>query len=128
MTREVRAEIFSFGFKYGPPDEVNLLCDLRFLPNAFLVEDVLKSSGLDPEVSKYVLKSHEGIEFFRYIEPLLLFLVRQYRDSGKELRIAIGCTGGRHRSVAVTERLAALTLAAGFTLAVSHRDIDRDTG
>jgi RNase adaptor protein for sRNA GlmZ degradation len=128
MTTEVRAEIFSFGFKYGPPREVNLLWDLRFLPNPYWVEGLRNRTGLDPAVSKYVLQSPEGIEFFRYIEPLLLFLVRQYRDSGKELRIAIGCTGGRHRSVAVTERLAALTLAAGFTIAVSHRDIDRDTG
>jgi RNase adapter protein RapZ len=128
MTREVRAEIFSFGFKYGPPDEVNLLCDLRFLPNPYWVEDLRSRTGLDPAVSEYVLQSPEGLEFFRYVEPLLLLYLRQYRDSGKELRIAIGCTGGRHRSVAVTERLASLTLAEGFILDVSHRDIDRDTG
>ena len=128
MTKEVRAEIFSFGFKYGPPHEVNLLWDLRFLPNPYWVEDLRSRTGLDPAVAEYVLQSPEGVEFSRYVEPLLLFLVRQYRDSGKDLCIAIGCTGGRHRSVAVTERLAALTLAAGFTIAVSHRDIDRDTG
>ncbi|MGB5697574.1 MAG: RNase adapter RapZ, partial [Polyangiales bacterium] len=98
--------LVSFGFKYGIPVHADLVFDLRFLPNPHFVESLRPKTGMDPEVSAYVLGAPETKEFFRHLQSLLDFLLPQYAREGKAyLTIALGCTGGRHRSVAVSEQL-----------------------
>ncbi len=120
--------LFSFGFKYGPPGDAALVLDLRFLPNPYWVEELRPGTGLDPLVAAYVLKSPAGVELVDHLQSLILFLVGACAGSDKVLRVALGCTGGRHRSVAVSARLAALLSAAGVDCRLSHRDIHRDDG
>jgi UPF0042 nucleotide-binding protein len=121
--------LFSFGFKHGVPVDANLLFDVRFLPNPYWQENLRPKSGLQEEVSSYVVDSDQGREFLRLLEPLLVSIAAGMARNKKELRIGIGCTGGRHRSVAVVEALAKL-LAADSSIKVQtiHRDIDRDGG
>ena len=96
--------LFSFGFKYGVPDDVNVSLDVRFLPNPYWVEDLRPDTGLVAEVATYVLESDEGKDFVALLNPMTAFLVEQNRVAGKKtLRIAVGCTGGRHRSVALID-------------------------
>lgn len=120
--------IFSFGFKNGTPIDANQLLDVRFLPNPYWQQELRPKSGLQPEVSDYVVDSDQGKEFLGALIPLLLCIARQYGASAREeLRIGIGCTGGRHRSVAVVEFLAAeLRRDADWQVQVDHRDIDKD--
>src|SRR3954462_7385136 len=97
----------SFGFKPGPPRDADLVFDVRFLPNPHYVPDLRPLTGLDPRVVEYVAREGKLAHFYGHLEPLLDFLVPQYEDEGKaHVSIAVGCTGGRHRSVAVTEHLA----------------------
>lgn len=124
---QMRVVLFSFGFKYGTPLDVNVVWDIRFLPNPYWVEELRPRTGKDQSVAEYVLDSQEGKTFFQLLTPLLSFLVEQNEAAGKDsLRIGIGCTGGRHRSVAVTEKLAALLTAQPVELTVFHRDIGKD--
>ena len=126
-TRQLRVILFSFGFKYGTPVDINQLWDVRFLPNPFWVPDLRPKNGKEPEVAEYVLASPAGQTFWQYLQPLLLFLVKENLAADKKtLRIAIGCTGGRHRSVAVTEKIAELLTEQPVQLTVFHRDIARD--
>lgn len=120
--------IFSFGFKNGAPVDANQLFDVRFLPNPYWQQELRPKSGLQPEVSAYVLDSKQGQEFLAALEPLLLCTARQSEAAGRqELRIGIGCTGGRHRSVAVVEFLAArLRRDYDWQVQTQHRDIDKD--
>ena len=114
----------SFGFKYGVPGEANMVFDARFLPNPYWVDDLRSRSGQDQQVAEYVLGSEEGKEFLRVLVPLLRFLIEQNRRaSKKDMRIAIGCTGGHHRSVAVVEALASILTQPGLALSVWHRDL-----
>jgi UPF0042 nucleotide-binding protein len=123
----LRIVLYSFGFKYGVPVDVNMVWDVRFLPNPFWVPELRPKTGKVREIADYVLQSDEGKLFFLLLEPLLQFLVEQNRAAGKKtVRIAIGCTGGRHRSVAVTEKIAAFLAKYPVELTVFHRDIDRD--
>jgi len=120
--------LFSFGFKHGMPTEANMVWSVRFLPNPHWVEDLRPLTGLEKEVSDYVVKSREGKEFINLLEPLLDFLVKNNASSNKkEMSLAIGCTGGRHRSVAVVEKLKHLFGDAPVNLKVYHRDIDRES-
>ena len=125
----LKVYIFSFGFKHGVPVDANLLFDVRFLPNPYWQEHLRPKSGLELEVSGFVIDSDEGKEFLRLLKPLLLSIAAQTARNRKELRIGIGCTGGRHRSVAVVE---ALALEFGqdpqFEVLSSHRDIGKDSG
>jgi len=124
---QLRIVLYSFGFKYGTPVDVNLLWDVRFLPNPYWVEGLRPKTGKVEEVADYVLKSAEATSFFLHLEPLLQFFLEQNSAAGKKtVRIAIGCTGGRHRSVAVTEKIAAFLLKLPVELSVFHRDIERD--
>lgn len=119
--------LFSFGFKYGVPIDVNHLWDVRFLPNPYWVEALRPKDGKAADVAEYVLKSDAGLNFCQHLRPLLQFLVQANQASGKRtLRIAIGCTGGRHRSVAVTEMIAGYLRDQPVNLTVFHRDIARD--
>lgn len=124
---QLKIVLYSFGFKYGSPVDVNLVWDVRFLPNPYWVEDLRPKTGKIKEVADYVLQSPEAISFFLHLEPLLQFLIEQNSTAGKKtIRIAVGCTGGRHRSVAVTEKIADFLTQFQLELSVFHRDIERD--
>jgi len=123
--RRVRAEIVSFGFKRGAPRDADLVFDVRFLPNPFYVDDIRFQTGLSAAVRDYVLGAPVAQEFLRKISDMLIFLMPHYQSEGKRrLFIGIGCTGGAHRSVAISEALGEALRAAGYTAAVSHRDIE----
>lgn len=117
----------TYGFKHGPPRNVDLAFDVRFLPNPHYVEELRPLTGLDEPVRDYVAKS-EGInEFYDRLVPLLDFLFDAYSAEGKShLTVGVGCTGGRHRSVAIAEHLANLyRKRTDCTIDISHRDIDK---
>ncbi|MBT8328545.1 MAG: hypothetical protein HKP52_07465 [Desulfofustis sp.] len=123
----VRILLFSFGFKHGVPVDANLLFDVRFLPNPYWQEDLRPKSGLQEEVSSYVVGSDQGRDFLELLEPLLLLVAAGMVRNKRDLRIGIGCTGGRHRSVAVVEALThKLSVGSDFQVRASHRDIDKD--
>jgi len=104
-----------------------MILDVRFLPNPYWVEDLRPLTGLVEEVSDHVIDSREGKEFIQLLEPLLSFVVENNcLTSKQEMELAIGCTGGRHRSVAVVEKVKGLFLETPVNLKVYHRDIDRD--
>jgi UPF0042 nucleotide-binding protein len=116
--------LVSFGFKHGVPQEVDILFDVRFLPNPYFVPELKPLTGLDPAVSAFVLESAPAREFLDLLLPLLSFLIPQYQREGKAyLTIGIGCTGGQHRSVAITERLRQLLQAQTPTIFITHRDM-----
>ncbi len=117
----------SFGFKHGVPPDVDLVWDVRFLPNPYFEQDLRNRTGKDPEVAAFALSGKTGEEFFNHLQPLLNFLIPQYQQGGKvSLTIGIGCTGGKHRSVAVTERLGQIIGDFKVDLHVSHRDIGKE--
>ncbi len=122
----MKIKLFSFGFKYGCP-EANMLLDVRFLPNPYWVPELKERSGLEAEVAAYVLESQAGREFLSRLEPLLFFMLDSHRQAGREeFSCAVGCTGGRHRSVAVIEHLRQfLAGTAHDRLEFFHRDIKR---
>ena len=117
----------SFGFKHGPPREADLVFDVRFLPNPHYVPDLKPKTGLDPEVVAYVAREGKLAEFYALLEPLLDFLIPQYEEEGKaHLSVAIGCTGGRHRSVAITEHLGhRFAERDDVVVEIEHRDVGR---
>jgi UPF0042 nucleotide-binding protein len=119
--------IVSFGFKYGTPVDADLVLDVRFLENPYFVPDLRPLTGLDEPVARFVLTAPETQEFLRRTRQLLEYVLPKYEREGKSyLTIAIGCTGGRHRSVAVGEALARdLAESAGSPIAVLHRDTHR---
>ncbi len=117
--------LVSFGFKYGIPLHADLVFDLRFLPNPHFVEELRPKTGMDPEVSAYVMEAPETRELLRHLRPLLDYALPQYAREGKAyLTVALGCTGGRHRSVAMAEDLGR-ELGESHEVAVSHRDVRR---
>ncbi len=116
----------SFGFKHGLPLDVDLVLDCRFLPNPHWVDELRPLSGRDEAVKDYVLGQPAAVAFLDHMNKLLRLLVPAYQHEGKSyLTIAFGCTGGRHRSVAIAEEVAEQLRARGERPAVSHRDIDR---
>jgi UPF0042 nucleotide-binding protein len=120
--------IITFGFKNGPPREADLLLDVRFLPNPHYREDLRPLTGLDPKVVEYVEAGELAREFYGRLFPLLDFVLPAYVTEGKtHLTIAIGCTGGRHRSVTVADRIAShLTDHDDVSLRVVNRDVELD--
>ncbi len=121
------SRIVSFGFKYGTPVDADLVLDVRFLENPYFVPDLRPLSGQDAAVARFVLGSPETQEFMRRTRELLEYVIPKYERDGKSyLTIAIGCTGGRHRSVAVADSLAqVLSTSVGASIAVVHRDVQR---
>ena len=120
----LRIGILSFGFKYGPPVEADLIFDVRFLANPYFVAELKEHSGLESEVAEYVLQNDIAQEFMERLVSFLRYLIPQYEVEGKTyLTIGIGCTGGHHRSVAVAERLAALLRQAKHRISVTHRNL-----
>lgn len=119
--------LFSFGFKYGTPVDVNYLMDVRFLPNPYWVPELKEKTGKDSGVADYVMQSSEGVETKAQLHAFIDFLITQNLAASKKiLRIGIGCTGGRHRSVAVSEDIAKHLEAGAVTVGVFHRDIEKD--
>jgi UPF0042 nucleotide-binding protein len=117
----------SFGFKHGPPRDADLLFDVRFLPNPHYERDLRPLTGRDERVVQFIDRDGKLAEFYALLEPLLDYLFAEYVAEGKShLLVAIGCTGGRHRSVAIVEHLAArYGSSEDLVVAVSHRDSDR---
>lgn len=116
----------SFGYRYGVPLESDLVMDVRFLPNPHFVEELRPLSGVDRAVSSFVLSQPACQDFLHRFKGLLAFLLPHYRKEGKSyLTLSIGCTGGRHRSVAVVEELRPSFAGEGITLEVSHRDLTK---
>ena len=104
-----------------------MVWDVRFLPNPYWDPQLKAYTGRDPRVACYALENAAGQRFFSLLEPLLAFLVGQYTEGGREtLTLAVGCTGGKHRSVAVAERLHDFLCGLGCTVALFHRDIDKE--
>lgn len=118
--------VVSFGFKYGLPVDADLVFDLRFLPNPHFVPELRPQTGLDPPVADYVLETEPAKELLADIQTLLVHTLPRYRAEGKAyLTIALGCTGGRHRSVALTEALGRWLRAEGHDAVTAHRDVER---
>ena len=125
--RDMQITVFSFGFKYGIPIDADMVIDVRFLPNPFYVEEYKHWTGRVPEVAAYIEKSPVTKEFKRKLFNFMGFIVDQFRDRGKtQFTIAIGCTGGMHRSVFVTEKLGAHLKEKHAHVNVEHRDLHRN--
>jgi RNase adapter protein RapZ len=123
---ELLVQIMSFGHKYGTPRDVDLQFDVRHLPNPYFVPDLRAKTGVDRDVVKYLRKQTEVSETIDRFADLLLYLLPQYQTEGKAyLTIAIGCTGGKHRSVMVANELNRLIAKAGFKTSISHRDMQK---
>jgi UPF0042 nucleotide-binding protein len=124
--RPMRVSITSFGYKHGLPRESDLLFDVRFLPNPHWVPELRPQTGTDRPVADYVLSNDDAREFLRKVEDLLGFLIPRFEAEGKSyLSIGIGCTGGRHRSVALAEEIGRWLGEQGIDAAVRHRDVGR---
>jgi UPF0042 nucleotide-binding protein len=120
--------VISFGFKYGVPIDADLIFDVRFLPNPHYVEQLRPNTGQDADVYEYVMKWTETQEFLTKLLDMLNFLMPQYKKEGKsQVVVGIGCTGGKHRSVAIAEYLGkAMGNSETELVRVSHRDFERD--
>ncbi|HAQ06416.1 MAG TPA: RNase adapter RapZ [Bacillus bacterium] len=120
--------VMSFGFKHGIPIDADLVFDVRFLPNPHYIDHMRPKTGLDDEVSTYVLKWNETSKFLEKVTDLLSFMLPHYKREGKaQLIIAIGCTGGQHRSVALAEHISRY-FEKDYHTRVTHRDIDKRKG
>lgn len=123
---ELMVSLVSFGFKHGLPLEADLVFDVRFMPNPFYIDALRAKTGLDAEVRDYVLSFRETEQFLEKLRELLRFVLPLYREEGKTvLVVAIGCTGGHHRSVAVTHALAEYISSLGYQVTENHRDMTR---
>lgn len=119
--------LLSFGYKFGVPYDADLVFDCRFLPNPFFVEGLKAQDGRVAAVRQFVVEHPEGRELVARLRDLLGYLLPRYRKEGKAyLTIAVGCTGGRHRSVALVEDLRGFVEAQGIPVRVTHRDVDRE--
>jgi UPF0042 nucleotide-binding protein len=124
--RTLDVTVMSFGFKYGIPIEADMVLDARFLPNPYYVEALREKTGLDSEVRDYIFQHSTSQEFLQHLNRLLAFLLPQYVEEGKSgLTIAVGCTGGRHRSVAVAAALAETIRTLGHSAELVNRDMEK---
>jgi UPF0042 nucleotide-binding protein len=122
----MRTSVVSFGYKFGLPLDVDVVFDCRFLPNPFWIEELRPFSGLDAPVREYVLAQPETKEFLDKVDGLLTGIIPSFEREGKSyLTIALGCTGGRHRSVALAEALGERFRGHGTAVSVFHRDVER---
>jgi RNase adapter protein RapZ len=121
--KNILVSCVSFGFKYGVPEDADLVFDVRFLPNPHFVPEFRPLTGRDPEVAKYIRSFPQTREFIRRISELLVYLLPHYIREGKSyLTISFGCTGGQHRSVMIAEDVTKLLKKAGYRVKVAHRD------
>ncbi len=129
-SRKLHVTITSFGFKYGVPKNADCMFDVRFLPNPYFVPDLKYKTGIETDVQDYVFKDENSQIFFNKIADLHTYLLPQYYQEGKHyLRIAIGCTGGKHRSVSIAERLGkklAASMDDNYLISIVHRDFELD--
>jgi len=120
-------DVMSFGYKYGIPLEADLVFDVRFLPNPFYIDELRPLTGNDKKVKEYVMKWEEAKEFLKKLGDMIKFLIPYYIREGKsQLVIAIGCTGGKHRSVAIANALYDLLKKEDYSVVVNHRDIGEE--
>ena len=125
-SRPLLVSVVSFGFRYGIPPDADLVFDVRFLPNPHFVPKLRPFSGKDPKVARYIRSFSETGQFLRRIESLLSYLIPLYIREGKSyLTVALGCTGGRHRSVALAEVIRRYLQQKKYSAKVVHRDIDK---
>lgn len=125
--QRLHINIMSFGFKYGIPKECDMVFDVRFLPNPFYIEELKPLSGLDDQVKNYVLSHDVSVRFLESLQGMLNFLIPHYISEGKsQLIVGIGCTGGRHRSVALSEELQKSLGLLDYYVIAHHHDIDKD--
>ncbi len=124
--RSMSVSVTSFGFKFGIPIEADLVFDVRFMPNPFYIAELRNLTGLDKPVFDFVFSYQQSKDFMTYLQRLVAFLLPQYVEEGKTaLVIAVGCTGGKHRSVAVTRALADFIRQKGYNASENHRDMTR---
>ena len=124
---ELSVTVLSFGYRYGMPPQADLVFDVRFLPNPFFIEELRPFSGTDPRVASYVLEREESQDFLNRIQSLCEFLLPRYQREGKSyVTVALGCTGGRHRSVAMAEALGKRLGTLGTHAGIWHRDKDKE--
>lgn len=125
--RLLRINVISFGFKYGIPSDSDFMFDLRFLDNPYFVEKLKPLSGKDKAVSDYIFNNPEAQEFKRKLLDFMAFCLKLMEKEGRyRVTIAFGCTGGRHRSVAMAEEIAQALRQAGYVVSVGHRHLNRD--
>ena len=125
-TPTLTVSLVSFGYKYGLPTDADLAFDCRFLPNPFFVDELRPKTGLDQPVADFVMERDDTREFLAHVYGLLDFTLPRYQHEGKSyLTIAVGCTGGRHRSVTLVEALKRHLESTGIRVLVRHRDIER---
>lgn len=123
---KMTVSVTSFGYKYGLPMEADLVLDVRFMPNPYYIEELRPKSGMDKEVYDYVFSFPQTGTYLKKLEELIAFSLPLYAEEGKTiLVIAIGCTGGRHRSVAVTRALSEFIRQLGYQVSENHRDMTR---
>jgi UPF0042 nucleotide-binding protein len=124
---ELRATVMSFGFKYGLPVDADLVVDCRFLPNPHWVPELRARTGTDPDVAEYVFQQPGAQDFLDGYAQLLRIITEGYRREGKRyMTLAVGCTGGKHRSVAMSEQLTKRLIADGVETVLVHRDMGRE--
>ena len=124
---KMEVHVLSFGFKHGVPMEADLVFDVRFLPNPYYVPELRGLTGLDEGVRDYVFSNPQSDEFLKRLSDFVSYLLPRYAEEGKtSLTIAVGCTGGHHRSVAVAHALAQFVAGQGFPVTESHRDMGRN--
>lgn len=122
----MQVTLFSFGYKYGLPD-ADTVWDIRFFPNPYYLPELKNKTGLETEVAAYVLRNATADNFFAFFEPFLLSFLRSHAESGREsIRLAVGCTGGKHRSVAVVEHIKGILCDHAIVPQVFHRDMERE--
>ena len=123
---EMNINVLSFGFKYGLPIEADLVFDVRFLPNPYYIAELKEQTGLDDAVRSFLSGYRQTQEFMDHLKAMMNFLLPSFEEEGKSaLVIAIGCTGGKHRSVAVAHALAEFIGQKGYKVSESHRDMTR---
>ncbi|HYQ82339.1 MAG TPA: RNase adapter RapZ, partial [Anaeromyxobacteraceae bacterium] len=119
--------VISFGFRWGLPSHADVVLDVRFLPNPYFVPELKPLTGLDARVRDYVLGQEDARAFVEKAADLCGFLIPRYRAEGKSyLTLAVGCTGGKHRSVSIAEALAGRLGSAGTDVRVWHRDVEKE--
>lgn len=119
--------IVSFGFKYGIPRDADMVFDVRFLPNPYYIPELKAMTGNERKVQDFVMNAPESEEFMDKLKDMMQFLIPNYRKEGKnQLVVAIGCTGGKHRSVTLANSLYRALLSSSYSIRIEHRDIERD--
>ena len=123
----LHVNVLSFGFKYGVPTEADIVMDVRFLPNPFFIKELRDLNGTQDPVVRFVMQQGQSQIFLDKFTELINYLLPRYREEGKNyLTVAVGCTGGKHRSVVITEQLKVKLAGLGYPVTAGHRDVEVD--